>query len=413
MEPIPEVAERISRKIESEGVSVDREKVIKKLQLLISEFAIPVEEAERTVFNELVREYNLGSSSPQKPEHIEIRDLAPGEWVTVEGKIVSLSQLPTQAVAQSGIIADSSGAVQFVVWAKAGAPVLEERRWYRFEAAVVDEYRGAPSLKIHSGTKISLLEDDRALVPSIQPIAELKPGVGSVRAKIVQEWEPRHERMLQTGLLGDESGIIKFVLWKDGEKEKLEPGVVYSIYYASVDEFMGRLSLNLSTAMYLPEEGDITVHDGSITLSGAFVHLGSGSGLIKRCPVEGCNRALSRQNYCPVHEIQTKFRYDLRITGVIDDGRTARNVLIQRENSEQLSGMSLDEAIEVAENNPLGFDDVFLKMRNAIIGRYIRCSGSDIDGTLLIKECKKLRCDPSRHVELINRAASAQKEVGA
>ena len=413
MEPIPEVAERISRKIESEGVSVDREKVTKKLQLLVSEFAIPVEEAERTVFNELVREYNLGSSSPQKPEHIEIRNLAPGEWVTVEGKIVSLSQPPSEAVAQGGIIADSTGAVQFVVWAKAGAPVLEERRWYRFEAAVVDEYRGAPNLKIHSGTKISLLEDDRALVPSIQPIAELKPGVGSVRAKIVQEWEPRHERMLQTGLLGDETGIIKFVLWKDGEKEKLEPGVVYSIYYASVDEFMGRLSLNLSTAMYLAEEGDITVHDGSVSITGAFVHLGSGSGLIKRCPVEGCNRALSRQNYCPVHEIQNKFRYDLRITGVIDDGQAARNVLIQRETSEQLSGMTLDEAIEVAENNPLGFDDVFLKMRNAIIGRYVSCSGSDIDGTLLVKECRKIRCDPSRHLELINRAGSAGKEGGA
>ena len=77
--------------------------------------------------------------------------------------------------------------------------------------------------------------------------------------------------------------------------------------------------LNLSTAIYLPEEGEIRVTEGE-AVTGVIVHLAPGSGLIKRCPVEGCNRVLSRQNYCPVHEIQKDFRYDLRIKGVLDDG---------------------------------------------------------------------------------------------
>lgn len=409
MESIPEIAERISQKIEAKGVTVDREKVTTKLNLLVSEFGIPVLEAERTVTNELIREYNLGGRSPSAPEYTEIKDLIPGEWVTIEGKIVSLSDPPSQAIAQSGVIADSTGAIQFVVWTKANAPQLLERQWYRFEAAVVDEYRGAPNIKVHSGTNVVSLEDDRSLMPVIQTVAGLKPGVGSIRAKMIQEWEPRHERMLQAGLLGDETGTIKFVLWKDGERERLEHDTVYSIYYATIDEYNGRLSLNLTTAMYLPEEGDIEVPDGTVAMSGAIVHLGSGSGLIKRCPVEGCNRALSRQNYCPVHEIQSAFRYDLRITGVLDDGLLTRNILIQREIAEKLSGISLDDAIEIAENNPLGFDDVFIRMRNAVIGRYVSCSGSDIDRTFLVKQCNPVTCGTSDHAELLNRAGSGKE----
>lgn len=408
METIPEVVERISHKIEEKGVTVDREKVTSKLNLLVEEFGIQLEEAERTVTNELMREYNLGGGTAQPPEYTDIKALVPGEWVTIEGKVVSLAKPPTPAIAQSGIIADSTGAVQFVVWAKANAPPMEERKWYRLEAAVVDEYRGAPNLKIHSGTKVVTLEEDRSLMPTIQPIAGLKPGVGSIRAKMVQEWEARHERMLQTGLLGDETGTIKFVLWKNGEKEKLEPDTVYTFYYGSIDEFNGRLSLNLNTAMYLPEEGDIEVYSNIVEVSGAIVHIGSGSGLIKRCPVEGCNRALSRQNYCPVHEIQSTFRYDLRITGVVDDGLAARNVLIQRDLTEQLSEISLEEAIEIAENNPLGFDDVFLKIQNAVLGRYVRCAGSEIDNTILVKECTQNLCDSFDQVALINRAGAAK-----
>jgi len=141
-------------------------------------------------------------------------------------------------------------------------------------------------VKIHSGTTISRLEEDAPLLPSITPIADLKPGVGSVRAKVIQDWEVTNDRMLQTGLLGDESGTIKFVIWKDEDKETLEPDTVYNIYYATVDEYNGRLSLVLNTAMYIADEGDIEVRRNETESRGALVHVAPGSGLIKRCPVE-------------------------------------------------------------------------------------------------------------------------------
>ena len=65
-------------------------------------------------------------------------------------------------------------------------------------------------------------------------------------------------------------------------------------------------SLNLNSAMIMQEETDIPVSGGDVSVRGAIVHIAPGSGIIKRCPVEGCNRALSRQNYC--REIQTEFQ---------------------------------------------------------------------------------------------------------
>ena len=410
-----QTAERISVRFSQKGQNVDTKKIEVKLRRLVDEFGVQPAEAERSVTNELAKELNLpgfgtsagGSGSAGAKEDRAISEIAPGEWVTIEGKVVGILSPPSPAIAQSGIIADATGAIRFVAWAKANAPKMTEGSWYRIESAVVDEYKGVANLKIHSGTAIKPVVEDRALIPSTLKIGELKPGIGSVRAKVVQDWETTHERMLQSGILGDESGTIKFIIWKEAGKEKLAVGSVYTIYYAQVDEFNGRLSLNLSTASCMPDEGDIAVSGGDTDIRGTIVHIAPGSGLIKRCPVEGCNRALSRQNYCPVHEIQPKFVYDLRIKGWLDDGKKTYNLLLQRDVVESLTGMTLDAAKELAENNPLGMDEVFLRMRDAILGRYVMCKGREIDNRLLIRACERLKVEPGEHTALLNRAGGA------
>jgi replication factor A1 len=408
-------AERISQKIGQKGQSVDKKKIEAKLRRLVEEFGVQPSEAERSVTNELAKEFNLtgvgtgsgGGGSAGAKETRSIADIAPGEWVTIEGKVVSILSPPSPSIAQSGIIADPTGAIRFVAWAKANAPKMQEGAWYRIESAVVDEFKGVANLKIHSGTGIKPVIEDRALIPSVLKIGELRPGIGSVRAKVVQEWEAAHERMLQSGILGDESGTVKFVIWKESGKEKLAVGSVYTIFHAIVEEFNGRISLNLSTATYMQEDGDITVSGGDTEIHGTIVHIAPGSGLIKRCPVEECNRALSRQNYCPVHEIQPKFIYDLRIKGWLDDGKKTYNILLQRDVVESLTGMNLDTAQELAENNPLGMDEVFLRMRDAVLGRYVLCRGREIDNRLLVRSCERLKMESGEHTALLNRAGGA------
>ena len=204
-------------------------------------------------------------------------------------------------------------------------------------------------------------------------------------------------------MLGDETGTVKFVTWKEDGKERLVPGGVYTIYYALVDEFNGRFSLNLNTATVVAEEGDIAVSGGTSTFSGALVHIAPGSGLIKRCTVEGCNRVLSRQNYCPVHEMQPKFNYDLRIKGWLDNGEKTEEVLMQREVVESLTGMTMDESREIAENNPLGMEEVFLRMRESILGRYLSCTGREIERRMIVNSCERLHFDPTVLATMLNR----------
>lgn len=533
MDHITQTAERISRTIEERGGVPDTEKIAAKLRLLINEFLIPPEDAERQVTNEVMREqqitvkreaedkkeiadlqandwatiegkvvmvaaggnpaiaqrgiiadesgaiefviwekaqlpaleenawYRIEScvadefreklniklhsgttvvpvpaqdrdvsqewhkiayemqgtqkSGTTNPDEVhEIASVKPNDWVTVEGKIVAIQPSPSPAIAQKGIIADPSGAMEFVIWEKAGAEPLEEHKWYRLENATIDEFRGAPNMKVHSGTTISPIAEDRALMPKVIPLADLTPGVACVRVKMLTNWDVRSDRMLQTGLVGDETDRMKFVIWKNreegAEETTLEEDRVYSIYYAGVEEFNERYSLNLSGATILEEEGaDIEIgSDGrNETVTGAVVHMSTGSGLIKRCRVDGCNRALSRQNFCPVHEMQHDFRYDLRITGVVDDGITAKNIIMQREAVEKVTGLTLEKAIEIAENSPLGPDDVFMQFQDRLMGRYITCNGPDIDGTVLVRDTDSVTLvtyDQGEHAMLINRA---------
>jgi replication factor A1 len=405
------MTERISLKVSAKGHQADTAKIEGKLRRLIEEFGVPPQEAERTILNELARDLSIpdlvsGPGSAAGEEKL-LRQLSSGDWATIEAKVVSLSSSPSSAISQTGILADATGAMRFVVWAKANAPRLSLGSWYRFESVVVDEYKGSPNLKVHSGTTIKEIDRETPLIPEIVPIKDLTPGIGSVRAKFIQEWEASHDRMLQSGLLGDESGTVKFVIWKEEGKERLVPGIVYSMYYALVDEYQGRISLNLTTATILPEEGDIPVSGGEGVFAGALVHVAPGSGLIKRCPVEGCNRVLSRQNYCPVHEIQPGFLYDLRIKGWLDNGRETREILVQREVTEQLTGISIHEAKELAENNPLGMDEVFLRVRERILGRYLTCRGREIDQRILVSECGFLHFDPGEIPGLLNRAGGS------
>jgi len=120
--------------------------------------------------------------------------------------------------------------------------------------------------------------------------------------------------------------------------------------------------------------------------------------------VEGCNRVLSRQNYCPVHEIQKEFRYDLRIKGVLDDGTVTKNVLIQRELVEAMAGITLDDAQALAESNPLGMDEVFLRIRDAVQGRYYAMTGNEIDGRILVRQSSRIAFEPMELAGLLNRA---------
>ncbi|WP_178918194.1 replication factor A [Natronomonas gomsonensis] len=207
-------------------------------------------------------------------------------------------------------------------------------------------------------------------------------------AKVVELWEPRADSIAQVGLLGDETGTVKFTKWAKSDLPELEEGKVYRLGNLVTDEYEGRFSVKLNSTTTIEElDEDIEVGDDSTEVEGALVDIQSGSGLIKRCPEEDCTRVL-QNGRCSEHgEVEGEF--DLRIKGVLDDGETIHEVIFNQESTEELTGITLDEAQEMAMD-ALDTEVVVEEMRETVLGRYYRVAGPTLGRYVLANDIELL-----------------------
>jgi replication factor A1 len=224
-----------------------------------------------------------------------------------------------------------------------------------------------------------------------------------ITAKVVELWEPRSDAVAQVGLLGDETGTIKFTKWSKSDLPTLDEGGVYHLRNVVTDEYQGRFSVKLNRTTVVEElDEDIEVGDDDVTVEGALVDIQSGSGLIKRCPEEDCTRVL-QNGRCNEHgEVDGEF--DLRIKGVLDDGETVHEVLFDREGTEDLTGIALEEAKDMAMD-ALDTSVVADEMRADVLGRYYRVSGPTFGRYVLVDEMERLS-DPADPEAVLIKARS-------
>jgi len=209
-----------------------------------------------------------------------------------------------------------------------------------------------------------------------------------VRVTVVELWEPRADAVAQVGLLGDETGTIKFTKWSKSDLPELEEGKSYALTNVVTDEYQGRFSVKLNRTTTIEELDEaIEVGDDNVEVEGALVDIQSGSGLIKRCPEEDCTRVL-QNGRCSEHgEVEGEF--DLRIKGVLDDGEEVTEVIFDEEATEQLTGITLEEAKEMAMD-ALDTTVVADEMRADILGRYYRVTGPTFGRYVLADEQERL-----------------------
>ncbi len=132
---------------------------------------------------------------------------------------------------------------------------------------------------------------------------------------------------------------------------------------------------------------DIEVGDNSTEVEGALVDIQSGSGLIKRCPKEDCTRVL-QNGRCSEHGEQ-EGEFDLRIKGVVDDGVDVHEVIFNQEATENLTGIELDEAKQMAMD-ALDTTVVADEMREKTLGYYYRVSGPTMGRYVLANDVEQL-----------------------
>jgi replication factor A1 len=208
----------------------------------------------------------------------------------------------------------------------------------------------------------------------------------TVRAKVIQLWEATQESIAQVGLLGDESGTIKFTKWaKASALPALEEGKSYILKNVTTSEWQGQYSIQLNkTSEIMPIKEDIEVGLTPVEFSGAIVDIQSGSGLIKRCPE--CNRALVK-GACGEHG-KVEGIYDLRVKAVMDDGERVQEILLNRETTEALTGITLEKAKEMA-TEALDQAVVLDEIKSMLVGRYFVVTGAKLDRFILVETIKQ------------------------
>ena len=224
-----------------------------------------------------------------------------------------------------------------------------------------------------------------------------------VTAKVVELWEPNADSIAQVGLIGDETGTVKFTKWAKSDLPELEEGTVYRLDTVVTDEYEGRFSVKLNSATTIEAlDTDLEVGDYTTEIEGALVDIQSGSGLIKRCPDEDCTRVL-QNGRCSEHgEVDGEF--DLRIKGVLDDGREVQEVIFDQDATEELTGITLEAAQEMAKD-ALDTEVVVEEMAETVLGRYYRVTGPSLGRYVLADDVETLQA-PVDHESVLIKARS-------
>lgn len=209
-----------------------------------------------------------------------------------------------------------------------------------------------------------------------------------ITAKVVELWESQSDSIAQNGTLADETGQIQFTKWEKSNLQSLSKRKVYKFENVVSDEYEERLSLNINSATEITElDEDIEVRDSSIGFTGAMVDVRNGSGLIKRCTEEDCTRVL-QNGRCSEHgDVDGEF--DLRIKAILDNGKDVEEVIFDKEATESLTGITLDEAKQMAKD-ALDTTVVGDQIGEEITGRYYRVSGPAVGRYILVNDFEQL-----------------------
>jgi len=409
--------------MEAIGDKVPREKISEELERYIDVFRLNIQTAKRTIlkkFGDLTEEPVISANLKK------LSEIQPGEMsVNFVGKIITVNDKEIEARGEKkrilyGLIGDDTGTLSYTVWD------IPEKRFDRGDVISVrnaysKEYNGRVQLNFGSRTGIKEIDEEIELAdmpistPKPAKIGELDDDARSVEVtgRIVSI-EKRiiggdsGPREIFTGLIADETGRIRFTSWGD---TRLKEDDVVCISGASVRFWRGMPQLNFDERAEITRvkgdfpdakslmESQITeifsLNEGAgaidVTINGVIMQIREGSGLIFRCPE--CKRVLQKGS-CRIHG-KVDGVADLRVKGVIDDGTGALTAIINRDLTEELIDMTIDECIEKARE-VMDYDSIKDILEDRLLAQPLQLRGNvtvDEYGPMMIAQSAD-RLDP-------------------
>ena len=272
-----------------------------------------------------------------------------------------------------GLIADETATIPFSAWKDFS---LSKGDVIRVEGAYATLWKDKPQINMSERSSVRVLDEDMQTVAPDFSLADAvdstirdagKASRVNVKGRIIAIEEREitgssGTTRMKKGLIADETGKIGFTAWCDFPYKR---GDALSISGARVKPWRNRPQLNIDDSSQVsaftgelpsieeldrPTKMDIDtilrqsgVIDGSV--DGVVVDVKNGSGLILRCPE--CGRVLQSDGTCSTHG-EVAGVQDMRIKCVLDDGTGTVNVVMDRQLTEKILGMSMDEAQKLA-----------------------------------------------------------------
>lgn len=386
--------------------NVSREELEKEFEKFM-EYGVPIEQAKQT----LVKKYGgaavFTGSTPTTEERTLISDLKPNQYsVKLLGHVVAINPKEITVKGENkkifyGIIGDESGTVPFTSWTE--IPV-EKGDVVEVENAYTREWQGA--VQLNFGDRVNVEKTDKSRLPkdAFKPkevtVGDLHSGMGrvDVKARILDITEREVEvsgekKKVFSGTIGDETGKAQFTSWHDF-KIKKDDVLRISGGYVKTWKGIPQLTFDSNANVEKLEKKEIAKKDIEVNsmpmhelvekggaldvlVEGTVIDIRQGSGFVKRCPE--CNRVLIGGE-CNIHG-QVDGKPDMRLKLVVDDGTGAVNSIINREISEKILGMNMDEAKKMKE------EDLEKEIENRLFAKKISLQGNalgDDFGTSLI-----------------------------
>ena len=426
MEELTPHIEELKRVI---GEGADEEQIIEELNTYLNVYCVSMDAAKKGILRKYGKEGSQFTSAASIAKKIsEMTGEEKNVDVTARVVFIEEKQVVVRGTPRtifSGILGDETGTASFTVW-DISKFELTKGETYEFKNAYTKKWNdkiqinmGERSLAMPSETPIAVPERTISYSSEVK-IAELREGMGNVTVtgKILFV-EPREitvkdeQKVIYSGNIADDTGKIQFTAWNDfglinGETICAKNAYIRArrgvpqLNFGDLCE-IGRVDevfSEVQSGIVKRSVADIVKTGGGFDLmvAGTVVDVRVGSGLIKRCPE--CNRSILSDE-CTAHG-KVEAVQDLRMKVVIDDGTGALSAVMNRECTEKLTGITLNDAVEISKG--AGDADAVLRALDAkMMIMNITASGnvlSDEYGPMMIvRDVERAGTDVVREAE--------------
>lgn len=365
-------------KKELDGKITD-DQLMKELNTYLNEYRVTVDAAKRGI----KRKYGADSSSSFMTADTlskkigELKGTEMNVDITAKAVYVDKKQITVRGNLKtivSGILGDETGTAPFTIWEGDNVD-LEKGEVYLFKNAYTKTWNERVQINLGSRGKVEKAEGIRVDVPERTitmeatevKIGDIREGMGNVTVtgrimsveerNITVKGEPK---VVYSGIIADDSGKIQFSAWNDYDLKEGESICVKNAYIRAwrgipqlnlgdkcevsrVDDSFGEIDMSVSKKTV---EDIISIGGGlDLSVTGTVVDLRAGSGLIWRCPE--CNRSVLNGE-CTTHG-RVEPITDLRMKLILDDGTGAISAIVNRQDTEKLTGITLEAAEGLAK----------------------------------------------------------------